>query len=68
MTKNNSTEDFVMILIGNKCDISPKDIRVTNDMATEYAKNHNMEYFETSAKTGKGVKELFRYIAQKIVE
>lgn len=28
-------------------------------MATEFAKSHNMIFFETSAKTGEGVKPLF---------
>jgi small GTP-binding protein len=29
MKKNNNTDEFAMVLTGNKCDISPKDRRIT---------------------------------------
>lgn len=60
MKKNNNTDEFAMVLTGNKCDISPKDRRVSHAQAAEYAKGHGMEYLETSAKTGQGVQDLFR--------
>ncbi len=52
MKKNNNSDEFAMVLTGNKCDINPNDRRVSQTMAQEYSKNHGMEYVETSAKTG----------------
>jgi GTPase SAR1 family protein len=52
MRKNNTYDGFVLILAGNKCDIDPRDRRVTKEQAQEYSKLHGMEYIETSAKTG----------------
>lgn len=60
-------ENFVMALAGNKCDLDPSQIKVPLQTATELAQKHNMISAETSAKTGKGVQELFKKIAEKIV-
>ena len=68
MTKNNNKDDFVMALAGNKCDTEPGERRVTKDQAIDYSRNHGMEYQETSAKTGEGVRELFGRIAQRIAD
>ena len=68
MSKNNNTDDFVMALAGNKCDIEKSQRRVTQETAVEYARNHGMEYKETSAKSGEGIRELFGRVAQRIVE
>ena len=51
-------------LIGNKID-APNRV-VLNEEAVEYAKNNNLKYFETSAKTGHGVKEVFGQLYQDI--
>ena len=46
------------VLVGNKTDLV--DFReVAKDDASEFAKLNNMTYFETSAKTGKFVNEMF---------
>ena len=52
MKKNNNSDEFAMVLTGNKCDINPNDRRVSQTMAQEYSRSHGMEYVETSAKTG----------------
>ena len=57
---------MLLILAGNKCDIDKKE--VTTSKAKEFAAQHNMEFFETSAKSGVGIKELFRTIANKEYE
>ena len=59
-------ENMLLILAGNKCDIDKKE--VTTSKAKEFAAQHNMEFFETSAKSGVGIKELFRTIANKEYE
>ena len=47
----------VLILIGNKIDINER--LVTNEEAMKFAKENNMKYFEVSAKTGFGIKDIF---------
>ena len=51
-------------LIGNKIDAPNRE--VLNEEAFEYAKMNNLKYFETSAKTGHGIKEVFNHLYQDI--
>ncbi len=66
----NSIKDTVQIqsksvyLIGNKIDATNRE--VLNAEAVEYARMNNLKYFETSAKTGHGVKEVFQQLYQDI--
>jgi len=58
-------EDVVVILAGNKCDLEHKvEPSEIDDFKTKY----NWEYFETSAKTGKGVSETFTSLTEAVVE
>lgn len=59
--------NFVMALAGNKCDLDPAQIKIPLETAVDLAKKNNMIHAETSAKSGKGVQELFKKIAEKIV-
>lgn len=54
--------DCPVILVGNKIDLPNR--RVTRLEAQNFADNSNMYYFETSAKTGEGVRELAEKITQ----
>lgn len=58
-------EDMVICLCGNKCDLA-KDREVDKEEAIEYAKSARLLYVETSARTGKNVKEMFTSIADKL--
>ena len=61
MNENSETTGqggFVMALAGNKIPL---------EQASEVARENNMILAETSAKTGKGVQELFKKIAEKIL-
>ena len=66
----NSIKDTVQLqtksiyLIGNKIDVINRE--VLNEEAVEYAKLNNLKYFETSAKTGHGIKEVFAQLYQDI--
>ena len=59
-------DNMLLFLAGNKSDMPNKV--VATSMAKEYAEKNNMYFFETSAKTGAGVKELFKTIANKEYE
>jgi Ras-related protein Rab-2A len=61
--KLQTPKTVTMVLVGNKCDL---ECKVDRNKAKEIAEENNMLYFETSAKTGKGVDELFKKSAAKI--
>jgi small GTP-binding protein len=53
--EKNAPIDLLIVLIGTKRDLSHE----SNKMAQQLAKQLNISYFETSAKTGLGIKDLF---------
>ena len=61
-------DNMVLCLAGNKNDVDPSEKRIPTSKAKAFAEEHNMIFFETSAKTGTGVKELFQAIATKEYE
>ncbi|MBD3213599.1 MAG: GTP-binding protein, partial [Candidatus Lokiarchaeota archaeon] len=48
-----------LLLIGNKIDLENK-IKISSEEGKEYAKKHNMEFIQTSAKEGSNVEEAFK--------
>jgi Ras-related protein Rab-5C len=61
-------DNMLLCLAGNKNDIEASKKRVSTAKGKEFAEQHNMIFYETSAKTGAGVKELFQAIATKEYE
>ena len=59
--------NVVLVLIGNKID-KKKEREVKYEEAKELANEYGMEYFESSAKDGDGVEEVFRYTAKSLYE
>lgn len=57
--ENNMAEDWILYLVANKSDKSG-DVEVQYEEGITFAKNNKFDYFtETSAKTGKGILDLF---------
>lgn len=55
------------VLIGNKSDLQPH--QVSDEMITEFLKNHpDIQYMETSAKTGRFVEQTFVDLAVALAE
>ena len=64
--ENVDRKEKVLILVGNKIDSSIRE--VTHEKGMNFAKERNMKYFETCAKTGYGIKEAFNQIFQDVYE
>ena len=54
----NRIDELFVCLVGNKIDLEDKRV-ISNEEGEKYAKVNNINYFEVSAKSGKGVSELF---------
>jgi len=61
-------DSMLLCLVGNKNDVEPSKKTVPTSKGKAFAEENNMIFFETSAKTGAGVKELFQTIAVKEYE
>ena len=64
--ENVNIKEKAIILVGNKIDMPNRE--VSEEEAENFAKNYNIKYFETSAKTGKGIQEAFNQVYQDIYE
>lgn len=63
--ENSDNEDIIIILIGNKSDLEKKR-KVTPAEGEELSKENNIHFFETSAKKGNNIQEVFTCIAEDI--
>ena len=61
-------ENMILCLVGNKCDVGANEKKISTAKGKTFAQENNMIFFETSAKTGEGVKDLFVTIANKVYE
>lgn len=64
LTRLGST-DIVIALAGNKSDLNDKREVLTSE-AKAYAQENGCIFFETSAKTGENINDVFRAIAEKL--
>ena len=58
----------MIVIFGNKSDIEKNQRQVSSEEIEQYMKQKNLIYFETSAKTGKGIDEGFSYIANEVYD
>jgi len=73
LSESNNNNSIPLVLIGNKEDLRKEDsIFISKEQAEEYAEsltdwgNYDIEYIETSAKTGANVEEAFKSLILKI--
>ncbi|CAF0869149.1 unnamed protein product [Didymodactylos carnosus] len=59
--------DCVLCIVGNKIDLE-KDRHVPMQIAEDYAKSVGAKLYHTSAKSNKGIEELFNDLAQRLLE
>ncbi|KAF4659614.1 Ras- protein Rab-2A [Perkinsus chesapeaki] len=64
--RQNSNPNMVIMLIGNKCDLERRE--VSYEEGARFAKENNLIFLETSAKTAQNVEEAFLQTARKIYE
>ena len=58
-------ENMPIIIIGNKIDMPNRVI--SKETATNFAKEQNFDYYETSAKTGEGVENAIKELVKKVM-
>ena len=59
----------VVVFVGNKTDLlGSKGRGVPIEKAKEFAKEKELEYFETSAKEGTGINEAYMHLMQEIIK
>ena len=56
----------VIAIAGNKCDCTAEERMVPLKLGESFAASNGLLHFETSAKTGQGVKEMFSVIVQNL--
>ena len=56
----------VFVLVGNKTD-QARQRKVSKEEALSFANQHNMEYYETSAKNGSNIEKVFHKLTDKIL-
>ncbi|KAM3134782.1 hypothetical protein pb186bvf_013107 [Paramecium bursaria] len=57
-------DKLLLALVGNKSDCLETDRKVPKQKASDFAKQNNMIFYETSAKTGEGVNQLFQQLIE----
>ena len=62
-----TNENSLIFLVGNKVDLE-QSREVSREAANKWAQEHECHYFETSAVTGVGIKELFDQVCNILLE
>jgi Ras-related protein Rab-2A len=62
----NASPHMVILLVGNKCDLEHRR-SVTFQEGADFAKEHNMIFIETSAKTSENIEKTFEILTNNIL-
>jgi len=62
--KDETDDNVVKVVVGNKIDMKREVTK--EEIHTLLAANHNFPYFETSAKTGEKINEVFSFLAKQV--
>lgn len=62
--KTQAKSDIVIALTGNKTDLRASESNDLKENARSYARDNNLLFFETSAKTGSNITEMFTDVAR----
>ena len=64
--KENNNEDYILVLVGNKFDLTPQR-KISKEVIEDYCKNNGIEnYFEVSAKSGENAHEMYKSLVKKL--
>jgi 50S ribosomal subunit-associated GTPase HflX len=66
-----NTQEFQIIqkvLLANKIDLSPETHRISREEGLELAERHRIDFFEVSAKEGRGIDAAFLRLAELVVK
>ena len=66
INNNEKKNEIAIILIGNKCDLTEERM-VSEEKGREKAESLSIQYYETSAASGKGINEAFLGLAEIIL-
>jgi Ras-related protein Rab-5C len=67
--QDHANEDIVMVLAANKCDLPTEEGKsVSTSQSSAFADQIPAKLFETSAKSGQGISELFAHVAEQLLE
>ena len=66
--KKQTDKNTKFLLVGNKCDLEENKRQVSTEEAQEYAKENKIEFIEVSAKTEKGINDMFKYIISELLK
>jgi Ras-related protein Rab-1A len=67
LKENNRIDELFLYLVGNKIDMEDKRV-ISYQEGEKYAKKNDINFFEVSAKSGKGVTELFNNVINGVME
>ena len=61
--RDTSDDRVIIVLVGNKIDLERE---ISREEGIKQAESYQIPYFETSAKTGEGIEDVFMYLIQAI--
>ena len=60
------SEDLVLLMAENKCDLPTNEKQISASMANTFADDHKMIFVRTSAKNGESIQVMFQILAEEI--